>query len=111
MLALLGDTRLYFAHKVGSRGKVLSFEFLPTNLNVYDRNLELNPELASRIEVLQHPVWLSRDVELFHQCEWAGDLCWRQHGKTRVMQLYAHDNRPTLGSPGGGANRFYQDGY
>ena len=59
-----GDTALYFAHKAGSRGKVYSFEFLPANLNVYERNLELNPELASRIEVLPHPVWSSRDVEL-----------------------------------------------
>jgi FkbM family methyltransferase len=60
-----GDTALYFAFKAGSRGKVYSFEFLPGNLKVYDRNLALNPELASRIEVLPHPVWSSRDVELY----------------------------------------------
>jgi FkbM family methyltransferase len=60
-----GDTALYFAHKVGSRGKVYSFEFLPTNLKVYERNLELNPELASLIEVLQFPLWSSHDVDLY----------------------------------------------
>jgi FkbM family methyltransferase len=60
-----GDTALYFAFKVGGRGKVYSFEFLPMNLKVYARNLELNPELAGRVEVLPFPLWSSRDVELY----------------------------------------------
>jgi FkbM family methyltransferase len=60
-----GDSALYFAHKAGRQGKVYSFEFLPENLQLYRRNLQLNPELASRIELLPHPVWSEGDVELF----------------------------------------------
>ena len=59
------DSALYFADKVGSAGKVFSFEFLPDNLTVYRRNLELNPTHAPRIELMPHPVWSTGDVELF----------------------------------------------
>jgi FkbM family methyltransferase len=60
-----GDTALYFAHKIGEGGKVLSFEFLPDNLMVYERNLALNPELAERIAIVKQPVWSCCDAELF----------------------------------------------
>jgi FkbM family methyltransferase len=64
-----GDTALYFAHKVGDRGRVYSYEFLPDNIKVYHRNLALNPELAPRIELLPHPLWSSGGAELFvSQC-------------------------------------------
>ena len=60
-----GDTALYFAHKTGAEGKVVSFEFLPDNLKIYQRNLELNPGLAKRIRLLPNPVWSAGDEELF----------------------------------------------
>jgi FkbM family methyltransferase len=60
-----GDSALYFAHRVGRGGRVYSFEFLPNNLDVFRRNLALNPQLAPRIEVVPHPVWSTGDVELF----------------------------------------------
>lgn len=60
-----GDTALYFAHKVGANGKVVSFEFLPDNLSVYEKNLELNPELAKRIRLFRNPVWSCNNSELF----------------------------------------------
>lgn len=60
-----GDTGLYFAHRVGGEGRVYSFEFLPDNLSIYQRNLSMNPELAGRIVLSPHPVWLARDEELF----------------------------------------------
>jgi FkbM family methyltransferase len=52
-----GDTALYFAHKVGPRGRVDVFEFIPSNLGVLRRNLALNPELAERIHVVERPLW------------------------------------------------------
>ena len=52
-----GDTALYFASRVGPAGKVYTFEFDPENLEVMRANLELNPELASRIEVVERPLW------------------------------------------------------
>jgi FkbM family methyltransferase len=60
-----GDTALYFAHKVGPRGKVASFEFLPDNLKIYQRNLDMNPDLAKRILLLPHPLWSEGDQNLY----------------------------------------------
>jgi FkbM family methyltransferase len=51
-----GDTALYFAEKVGSNGKVYSFEFIPGNILIYNRNIGLNPRLKTRIELVEHPV-------------------------------------------------------
>jgi FkbM family methyltransferase len=59
------DTALYFAHKVGPKGRVASFEFLPDNLKVCRRNLEMNPVLAERVAVYEHPVWSQSGKELF----------------------------------------------
>ena len=52
-----GDTALYFAHLVGSAGKVYTFEFDPESLSILRANLELNPELAARVEVVERAVW------------------------------------------------------
>ncbi len=41
--ACWGETTVYFAHEVGPQGRVLSFEFIPTNLAVLRRNLEAKP--------------------------------------------------------------------
>jgi len=60
-----GDTALYFAHKAGSTGQVASFEFLPDNLGIYRKNLALNPSLAERIRIYEHPVWSGSGEELF----------------------------------------------
>ena len=52
-----GDTALYFAHQVGEKGKVYTFEFTPDNLEVLQRNFDLNPELSKRIEVVPKALW------------------------------------------------------
>lgn len=54
--ACWGDTALYFAHKVGSSGKVYSFEFIPGNIKLFNINISFNPELKKRIELIEHPV-------------------------------------------------------
>jgi FkbM family methyltransferase len=51
-----GDTALYFAHKVGSTGKVFSFEFIPGNLKLHQINRDLNPNLSGHITVVDHPI-------------------------------------------------------
>lgn len=60
-----GDTALYFAHKAGESGRVFSFEFMPDNINVFNRNLELNPALAKRIEIVPNPLWSSSGQILY----------------------------------------------
>ncbi|GGI58047.1 FkbM family methyltransferase [Winogradskyella haliclonae] len=54
--ACWGDTALYFAHHCGDNGKVYSFEFIPGNIKLFHKNLALNPKLASRINLVEHPV-------------------------------------------------------
>jgi FkbM family methyltransferase len=60
-----GDTALYLAHKAGLNGKVASFEFLPANVSIFRRNMDLNPHLASRIRFYENPVYSQSDEELF----------------------------------------------
>ena len=55
--ACWADTALYFAHKSGTDGRVYSFEFLPENLKIYNRNLDMNPDLKKRVDLIPHPVW------------------------------------------------------
>jgi FkbM family methyltransferase len=51
------DTALYFADLAGTKGKVYSFEFIPNNLKIFQRNCDLNPRLKEQIEVVPKPVW------------------------------------------------------
>jgi FkbM family methyltransferase len=60
-----GDTALYFAHKTGIAGRVLSFEFMPNNLTIFQSNLALNPDLANCIQIVPNPLWSSSNSKLF----------------------------------------------
>jgi FkbM family methyltransferase len=51
-----GDTALYFAHKVGENGKVYSFEFIPNNIDLFNKNISLNRNMIERIELVEFPV-------------------------------------------------------
>jgi FkbM family methyltransferase len=61
-----GDTALYFANSVGKRGKVFTFEFIPSNLGIMKRNISLNPSLESIIDIVVRPVWSESDKMLFY---------------------------------------------
>jgi FkbM family methyltransferase len=52
-----GESALHFAHLSGPTGHVETFEFEPGNLERLHRNLELNPQLAKRVGVNEHPLW------------------------------------------------------
>lgn len=60
-----GDTSLYFADKTGPDGAVYSFEFIPTNLEIFKKNLELNPELAKTIKIVEQPLWNVDDKAVY----------------------------------------------
>ncbi len=62
-----GDTALYFACKVEGEGRVYTFEFIPSNVEIMKRNLELNPGLTERVAVIEHPLWEKSDVTLFSE--------------------------------------------
>jgi FkbM family methyltransferase len=54
--ACWGDTALYFASKVGKTGRVFSFEFIPDNIKLFKKNIDLNPHIKDRIHLVEQPV-------------------------------------------------------
>lgn len=60
-----GDSALYFAHEVGENGKVYSFEFMPDSLEIFERNMSLNPELSRIINLVKNPLWSKSGEQLF----------------------------------------------
>lgn len=63
--ACWGDTPLYFADLVGLDGKVYAFEFITTNLDIFYKNLKLNPELSKIIKVVNRPLHEFTDKEMY----------------------------------------------
>jgi FkbM family methyltransferase len=59
-----GDTALYFAGRVGPTGRVISYEFSPSNVDLLDANLSRNPDAASRIVVERRALWDRSDERL-----------------------------------------------
>ncbi len=60
-----GDSALYFAHEVGENGKVYSFEFMPDSLEIFERNMLLNPHLSGVINLVRNPLWSKSGEQLF----------------------------------------------
>lgn len=52
--ACWGETALVFAHKVGDSGHVYSFEFIPANLKVFEKNIALNENVSPRISIVRN---------------------------------------------------------
>lgn len=82
-----GDTGLYFANEVGENGRVLSFEFVPSNMVVMRRNLDLNPAVAGRIEVVEHPLWSESNMLLFCHDNGPGSEVSNQRTSERDFQV------------------------
>jgi len=59
-----GDTALLFAYKAGRNGKIYSFEFIPGHIEIFKRNLALNPSVAGNIEIIKNPLWDRSGVSL-----------------------------------------------
>jgi len=64
--ACWGETTLYFADAVGDKGRVVAFEFIPSNAEVLHKNIEANPDFKDRITVVDRPLWDVEDQELFY---------------------------------------------
>jgi len=67
-----GDTALYFAEKVGEGGKVFSFEFLTEHLEIMQRNLEVNPTLGHRVEIVRRALWLESGKDMDYEARGPG---------------------------------------
>ncbi len=64
--ACWGETSLYFAHEVGELGRVISYEFIPSNIAVLEKNLAENPQLSERITHVPNPIWSNSDQTLYY---------------------------------------------
>jgi len=54
--ACWGDTALYFGHNVGANGNVYSFEFIPSNIEIFKKNLALNVKMENRVIIVDRPI-------------------------------------------------------
>lgn len=57
-----GDTALYFAARGASQ--VLVYEFIPSNVAIFRRNMSMNPQHAGRVCLLENAVWESSGLAL-----------------------------------------------
>ena len=64
--ACWGDTALSFALEVGATGIVYCFEFVEQNIEVFNENLRLNPELAERIRIVPRPISDQSDRAVYY---------------------------------------------
>ncbi len=63
--ACFGDTALYFANKVGNTGMVKAFEFIPKNIEIFNKNINLNPVFQPLIELISNPLWSESNRKVF----------------------------------------------
>jgi len=99
-----GDSALYFAHKSGPEGRVASFEFLPINVSIFQRNMALNPELAKKIRLYENPLYSEGGKDLFVVSDGPGtrvvkeasDLTARKARTLRIDDLIASGDFPRI---------------
>jgi len=60
-----GATAMNFALKVGESGRVYTWEFMRENIDIFERNMKLNPDCAKRIELIENPLWSSSGEKLY----------------------------------------------
>src|SRR5581483_7235578 len=70
--ACSGDTALYFAHCSGDKGKVYSFEFVSSNIAIFEKNLELNPNLSNKITLFRQPLWSKSRMPMYYEVDGPG---------------------------------------
>ncbi len=63
--ACYGDTAINFSYRTGTTGRVYSWEFMPDNINIFKRNMRINPEYAKQIELVENPLWSSSGKTLY----------------------------------------------
>jgi FkbM family methyltransferase len=62
-----GDTALHFSWMAGKVGKVIGFEFIPSNLDVIKENLELNQHVSSNVTIVNKALWDRADLKTYYK--------------------------------------------
>lgn len=60
-----GDTALYFREKVGAKGEVHTFEFVPENIKILNHNVSINEGFGENVLLHQNPLWDRSDVNVY----------------------------------------------
>jgi len=63
--ACWGDSTIAFADMVGENGKVFAFEFVPENLDIFSKNLELNKQI-NNITIVKRAVHSKSDEDVHY---------------------------------------------
>lgn len=61
-----GDTAVLFGSKAGKQGKVYSFEFIPSNIEIFKKNIALN-ENVKNVEIISNPLWEKSDIKYYYK--------------------------------------------
>ncbi len=56
-----GEVALHFMHSVGETGAVHAFEFVPGNIEILKKNMELNKHLSANIKIAPYALWNTSD--------------------------------------------------
>ena len=96
-----GDTALYFANKVGVKGQVKAFEFIPKNIEIFNKNINLNPALKPVIDLVNKPLWHTSDLQVFFTDNGPGSKValdfYKEHtGETTTLSLDDYVNATSL---------------
>lgn len=60
--ACWGDTALYFASRGASQ--IFAYEFIPSNIDIFKKNMSLNPKWREAIHLIDKAVWNVSEIEL-----------------------------------------------
>lgn len=87
-----GDTALYFSNKVQEFGGVHVFEFIPDNIKIFEKNISINPQFKSVINLIENPLWVESGVEVYYQSNGPGSRVSFQlfegySGKTKTLSI------------------------
>lgn len=87
-----GDTALYFSEKTKG-GEVYSFEFMPENIEVFEKNMSLNPKYKENIHLIKNAVSDESGKILRFRPNGPGTNCIEQNDKyTLETQTMAIDD-------------------
>jgi FkbM family methyltransferase len=91
--ACWGDTSLSFADETGEDGHVYGFEFLPDNLEILMKNIDLNQHLKNRITVIKKALWNKSKEHICYEANGPGSYVCEdnQQGRTLAETLSVDD--------------------
>lgn len=96
-----GDTALYFANNVGASGEVHVFEFIPDNIQVFEKNINLNQSLKNNIKLIPNPLWCESGHDVFYFSNGPGSKISMNEfigytGKTKTVAIDDYSNMSGL---------------